>query len=66
MASPYTFYLEQAENCSKAADKAILQNEREKFLRAQASWEALAHKTAKALADRTERLAKSEPAKSEH
>jgi hypothetical protein len=65
MAAPHTFYLEQAENCGKAADKAILPNEREKFLRAQASWEALANKSAKALADRAEREAQSELARSE-
>lgn len=46
MAEAITFYRNQAESCAKAAAEAILENQRDKFLQAQAAWQALADKTA--------------------
>jgi hypothetical protein len=45
MAEARSFYVQQAENCAKAASEATLTNERVKFLQAQAAWQALADKT---------------------
>jgi hypothetical protein len=47
MAVTVAFYTQQAENCRKAASEATLANERVKFLRAQAAWQALADKMAR-------------------
>jgi hypothetical protein len=42
MSTPSSFYVEQAEVCAKAALDALLPNQREKYLRSQAAWQALA------------------------
>jgi hypothetical protein len=46
MVGTLSFYVQQAENCGKAASMATLTNERNRFLQAQAAWQALADKTA--------------------
>jgi hypothetical protein len=46
MAQALAFYIQQAENCAQAAFEAALTNKRDKFLRPQAAWQALADKTA--------------------
>lgn len=46
MAEAVAFYVRQAESCGKAAAESTLANERDKFLKAQAAWQALADKTA--------------------
>lgn len=55
MASPTSFYLDQAASCAESAKAAILPNLREKFLRSQAVWQELADRQIKTLAARTER-----------
>jgi hypothetical protein len=63
MPQPVAFYVEQAVSCGKAAAAATLANERDKFLQAQAAWQALADGTAKAQAEAAKRDARrSEPA----
>lgn len=57
MAEAVTFYARQAENCGKAAAAATLNNERDKFLQAQAAWQALADKTAMVQAQAAKREA---------
>ncbi len=47
MSQPVSFYITQAANCATAAAAATLVNEREKYLSAQAAWQALADATAK-------------------
>lgn len=42
MASPIDFYLEQAADCARQAAGATLDNQRDKYLQAQAAWQALA------------------------
>ncbi len=42
MASERNFYLGQVDICAKAAEDSMLPNLREKFLRSQAAWQALA------------------------
>jgi hypothetical protein len=68
MAQPETFYVQQAENCGKSAAAATLDNERQKFLDAQAAWQSLADATARTQAEaakrdaeRKQRLADAEP-----
>lgn len=46
MVDQLEFYARQAENCGRSAAEATLENERQKFLQAQAAWRALADKTA--------------------
>jgi hypothetical protein len=48
------FYLTQAEQCAKAAADTLLDNQRDKYLRAQAAWQALADRedTVKAARDK--------------
>jgi hypothetical protein len=47
MSQPVSFYIQQAENCGSAAAASTLINERDKYLQAQAAWQALADATAK-------------------
>ena len=42
MPQPISFFLEQAANCGSAAAAATLVHERDKYLVAQAAWQALA------------------------
>jgi hypothetical protein len=42
MSASGKFYLAQAATCAQAAEKTQLANQREKYLRAQAAWQALA------------------------
>lgn len=42
MAAASPFYLEQAEMCARSAAAALLDNQRETFLRSRAAWLALA------------------------
>ena len=56
MSAPSSFYTEQAAICAKSAAETLLPQLREKYLRSQAAWEALAEretdiKTARALRD---------------
>lgn len=44
MTVPDQFYLDQAAECARSAAGATLSNQREKYLRAQAAWEALANR----------------------
>lgn len=55
MTQAETFYLAQAANCGIAAADSTLENQRNKFLHAQAAWEALANASAKAQAEKTKR-----------
>jgi hypothetical protein len=57
MADMRAFYARQAENCRNSATKATLENERHKFLQAQAAWQALAEKTAHTEAEAAKREA---------
>jgi hypothetical protein len=57
MAEAVTFYVRQAESCGKAAAEATLDNQRDKFLQAQAAWQALADKTAMVQAQAAKREA---------
>ncbi|MCW1430730.1 hypothetical protein [Novosphingobium sp. JCM 18896] len=63
MAEPITFYQSQAESCAKAAAEASLENQRDKFLQAQAAWQALADKTAMVQAQAAKREAERERAR---
>ncbi|MBW8754880.1 MAG: hypothetical protein JF595_12155 [Sphingomonadales bacterium] len=47
MSQPVSFYIQQAANCGSAAAASTLINERDKYLQAQAAWQALADATAK-------------------
>jgi len=40
--SSLQFYTDQAATCARSADGAALANERDKYLRAEAAWQALA------------------------
>jgi hypothetical protein len=57
MAQPMTFYIEQAAQCGAQASAATLDNERDKFLSAQAAWQGLADALARSLAERAKREA---------
>jgi hypothetical protein len=57
MTGTWSFYVQQAEACGKAASTAALTNERDKFLQAQAAWQALADKTALIQAEAAKREA---------
>jgi hypothetical protein len=58
------FYLKQAASCGQAAAAAILANERDKFLSAQAAWQALADSVAKVQEQAAKREAERHAAKS--
>lgn len=47
MAQAADFYIQQAASCGEAAEGATLANERDKYLQAQAAWQALADASAK-------------------
>lgn len=49
------FYFAQVASCGASAETAILANERQKFLDAQAAWQALADTELKRIAKREER-----------
>lgn len=55
MAATSVHYLQQAEHCARAADAALLENERAKHLRSQAAWLALAARELATQAARSER-----------
>ena len=57
MSATDDFYRNQAKACAEAAERAELDNQREKFLSAQRAWEALADRTSKIQADRDARTA---------
>lgn len=61
MAATPAHYLQQAENCARAADTAQLDNERAKHLRSQAAWLALAARELATQAARAERQGGSTP-----
>ena len=42
MSASGKFYLAQAELCAQSAEKTALANQKDKYLRAQAAWQALA------------------------
>jgi hypothetical protein len=48
MSTTSSFYLQQAASCADAALTALLPNEREKCLRSQAAWQALASRLLRA------------------
>ena len=56
MSVPDEFYHEQAALCAQSAAESTLSNQREKYLRAQAAWQALADrdKNIRAVRDRRE------------
>ncbi len=60
------FYLTQVESCAKSARDAKLDNERDRYLRSQDAWQALADKEIRVRAARAERdaekLVQDEPA----
>jgi hypothetical protein len=58
MADQIEFFARQAENCGRSASEATLENERQKFLSAQAAWQALADKTAHVQAEAAKRNAR--------
>lgn len=64
MAQSYEFYSERAEAAAKAAKAATLENVRERELRSEKTWRALAEKARKTATDRekadTERMARRE------
>jgi hypothetical protein len=55
MAAPATFYLEQAEKCSRSAEASTLDRQREIFLRSRAAWLLLAEREQEVQAGRAER-----------
>lgn len=57
MSASSNFYSTQAETCALAASKAMLDNEREKYLRAEAAWQALANREIETQAARLKREA---------
>ncbi len=57
MAQPVIFYVQQAEKCGKAASEAMLDNQKQKFLQAQAAWQLLADSTARTQAETAKREA---------
>jgi hypothetical protein len=57
MANLAAFYVQQAQNCEKAAAQATLDNERDKFLQAQAAWQSLADASARVQAEAAKREA---------
>lgn len=44
MSAASNFYLERAAACAREADEAELENVRERCLRAEAAWRAMAHR----------------------
>ena len=58
MSPPANFYLEQVAICARAARDCRLDNEREKYLRSQAAWQALADRTIEVATARALREAK--------
>lgn len=57
MSASGLFYTNQAATCAANANKATLDNERDKYLRAQAAWEALATRESETQAARLKREA---------
>lgn len=55
MVDQVAFYNQQAENCGKSAAGATLENERQKFLQAQAAWRSLAASMARIRAEAARR-----------
>jgi len=49
------FYLDQAAQCGKDAQSALLQNQREVLLKAQAAWQAMADRAIRTAAARDRR-----------
>lgn len=60
------FYLDRAEQCGRDATKAMLANQRDVLLKAQAAWQAMADQSHKMTTERdrreAERLARAEEA----
>jgi hypothetical protein len=61
MSAAGKFFLAQAAICAQAAEGAALENQRDKYLRAQAAWQALADREIRNEAAREEREAKDAP-----
>lgn len=57
MTQQLDFYTTQIASCGASADASILDNQRRKFLDAQAAWQALADTELKRIAKRAEREA---------
>lgn len=57
MSASSQFYAVQAATCAASATKATLGNERDKYLRAQAAWEALATRESETQTARLQREA---------
>lgn len=57
MSTSSSFYLARAEACANEAEEAVLENVRERCLRAEAAWRAMADRTLRAQAMRDEREA---------
>ena len=55
MTTPSQFYLEQVRVCAESAAQAVLDNQRDTFLRAGAAWQALADRAIKQQAARAQR-----------
>ncbi len=55
MSAPVSFYLEQVANCARSAESAQLDNQRAKFLDAQAAWQELADRAIHVQAEREKR-----------
>jgi hypothetical protein len=55
MVDQVAFYTQQAESCGKSAADATLENERQKFLQAQAAWGSLASAMARIRAEAAKR-----------
>ena len=60
MSTPSSFYAEQALICAKSAAETLLPQLREKYLRSQAAWEALAERETSIKAARAIRDAETE------
>ena len=60
MSGPSSFYTEQAAICAKSAEDTALPQLREKYLRSQAAWEALAERESGIKAARAIRDAETE------
>lgn len=60
MSAPSSFYSEQAAICAKSAADTALPQLREKYLRSQAAWEALADRETDIKAARAQRDAETE------
>lgn len=55
MSASTQFYLDQAVQCGLDAQSAILQNQREVLLKAQAAWQAMADRAIRTAAERDRR-----------